>query len=256
MMKFIMLLVAVLSLQYNVVSASNKSCAVIPFSDITFYAKELKTNELYADLVLEKVINDNLFTVKETYVIEDEKVRLLMDGSYANAKKMQNAMSADNFDSIFDSGSFNNEATDIKYAVLGQTVSPEIIKEIGTLHQVDYLLHGTVCYLGVGSDNHDTTNGLINAAGGALKFFTGIDTGKVNISSKGVKVVCDLRLIDVATGKVVWYDKSEFMSKKKNVDVGGVTVGTKTYNSGMYFDSVNRVAQVNIDDLVKEYAMY
>lgn len=248
MIRLIILFVVTLFLQSNIVMAANKSCVVIPFSDTTFYAGELKTNDLYADLILEKIINNNLFIVKETRIIDDEKARLLVDGSYADVKKMQGALMNNNFDAIFDSDRFySKEASDIKSATLGQYVSPEIVKEIGILHGVDYLLHGTVTYVGVGSDNHNTTNDLINAAGGALKFFTGIGIGRVDISSKGVVVECDLRLIETDTGKVVWYNKNKFMSDKKNISVGDVKVGNKNYNSDMYFNAVDGAAKVNIE---------
>ena len=243
---------------------SNFSCVMMRFTDDTRFDRVESTGTL-SDLVLEKLLNSGKFNFKETKVIDQNMEKLLYDERVTDFRNARAAMNWGDYNQLFEGPGFNEKrAQSIASAQLGQIVSPEITKAIGTQHNADYLIQGTIINLGTGNwMNADMMKASMAAntalallgQSGAANFLgpLGALASSFNIKETGVGVQADLRLIKAATGEVVWQKQLTGKDIQKQYSVLGVVkVGSDKLNNEMYFKAMEAAAQAIADAIIED----
>ena len=230
------------------ISFANPTCVVLKFTDDTRF-KQVDTAGTLSDLVMEKLINSGKFNFKETKVIDSNLEQILYDENAANMNSLSSALANGNYSSLFEGAGFSEDmAQTIATAQLGQFVNPDIIQKIGQQHNADYIIQGTIVNLGRGAwadGNINSIMGAINVAsgvagmnlGGLLGPMGGF-LGGVNVEKAAFGVQCDLRIIKVDTGEVIWKKQVTGNNTKAKVSLGVLTIGNNKVNSEMYYKAV------------------
>ena len=191
-------------------ASENPSCIMLKFTDDTRFDRVDSAGTL-SDMVMKKELKTRLSEYEEL-LKKEQKVE------FENAKKV--AWGA-NANALFEGEGFAEErAETIDTARLGQIVSPNIIKSIGSQNGADYIIQGTIINLGTGNWlNEDLMKGVMYAnqamsvlsmagpsaamALGPLAPLASL-ASSISIQESGVGVQADLRIIKVETGEVIW----------------------------------------------------
>lgn len=138
------LLVCLLFFIFSTVHAATRSISMVflTFSDSTPYS-EMKTNEIIDDYLLEELLN-----LKNVRVMERRVIKEALDAERKlslSAKDVDEVVANNDFATVFAAADNNlNEKIRGDYVPVKQT------KLIGQKYHADYILHGTIEYLGKG----------------------------------------------------------------------------------------------------------
>ena len=259
--------VAVGTFSATAMAAGDFSCVMMKFTDDTRFDK-IDTTGTLSDLVLEKLLNSGKFNFKETKVIDADMERMLYEeraSEFANARA---AMQAGKFDVLFEGPGYSEtKAQNIATATLGQIISPKITAAIGTQHNAEYLIQGTVINIGTGNwlnmdamqaamYTQQAVSYLAGTAGGAGSLLgpVGALFAGFNTKETGVGVQADLRLIRADTGEVIWTKRvvGKDMQKQHNLMGGLIKVGSDKLNNEMYFKAVEKSADLIAQALIAD----
>lgn len=263
MKKMICALATVAALSLSGTASANPSCVLMKFTDDTRFDLIESTGTL-SDLLMEKLLNSGKFNFKETRVIPTDMENLLYDEKAALAQNVRSAVRSGSFNALFEGAGFNDKlAESIAAAQVGQIVSPEIVRSIGTQHGAEYLIQGTILNLGTGDWMNDKANKIVNAANMATSLTgsaglanmlgpLGPLASMVSIKETGVGVQADIKLIRADTGEVVW--KKEVIAKnmQKQIGLGFVKLGSDKLNDEMYYKAMDGAAQKLADALIAD----
>ena len=242
---------------------ANFSCVLMKFTDDTRFDRVESTGSL-SDLVLEKLLNSGKFNFKETKVIDQNMEKMLYDERLQEFQNARAAMGWGDYNKLFEGPGFNeNRAQSIASAQLGQVINPEITRAIGSQHNADYLIQGTILNLGTGDWMNTDIQTAVTAANtaasvlggpGAAGFLgpLGALASAVSVKETGIGVQADLRLIKAATGEVVWYKEITGKDIQKQYNVMGIKIGSDKLNNEMYFKAMEATSQLIADAIIAD----
>ena len=115
----------------------------------------------------------------------------------------------------------------------GDILDVELTSAIGQKYGADYLVYGTVNAVGRMSDSD----------GGQL---LGIS---YNLSESGLCAVLTLRIVEAATGKVVFMSKETASAKNQSLAAGVLKLGNDKLNTNMYYGAMEKT----VDKLLKKF---
>lgn len=252
------LLIMLIMLTVSTVEAA-PTFVLMKFTDDTRYDK-IESAASLSDLVMEKMIASGKFNLKETYPLDEHIETQLYDEKMRELSQLETAFATNNFNGLFEGGGFDeNKAQSIATAQVGQIISPEITQAIGAQHQADYLIQGTIINLGTGgwwnesfdrlSDDVNKASALngISADMGAIS-----DVMTVDVTKTGVGVQCDVRIIDAATGKIIWCKRVVGVHQQKSFDFLFMTIGNRKLNNNLYAKAMDKAADKIIEALVSD----
>lgn len=249
-------------------AAENPSCIMLKFTDDTRFDRVDSAGTL-SDMVMEKLLNSGKFNFKETKVVDSKIEELLYNEhkvEFENAKKV--AWGA-NANALFEGEGFAEErAETIDTARLGQIVSPNIIKSIGSQNGADYIIQGTIINLGTGNWlNEDLMKGVMYAnqamsvlsmagpsaamALGPLAPLASL-ASSISIQESGVGVQADLRIIKVETGEVIWQKRLLGKNMKKQIGVGFIKVGSTKLSNEVYYKAMEDASTKFADAIIAD----
>ena len=205
------------------------SCVLMKFTNKTRY-KALDSDSVFADLVLEKMIQSRRFHLSEMQPIGENVEKMLYDEKTRAAEDVKKAQTSGNLSAIFEGARFDKNAVQaIDNAQKGQIISPEITVEIGKKHKANYLIHGTVINIGT---RHKGKEGSHQSA--------------------LIDVTSDVRIIEAATGKVIWAKRVTGTESQDSVVIYGITFGTAKLNSNLYSRAMNDAAEKLVNAIIED----
>lgn len=243
---------------------NNPTCIFMKFTDDTRYDR-IESNATLSDLIMEKLLTSGKFNFKETKVINEDLEKRLYDEraeEFANARW---SMYYGNYSRLFEGPGFaEDKAQTISTAMVGQYVSPGIIKTIANMHNAEYLIQGTIVNLGTGNWWNNKIANIANYANTATSLMGmssvanflgpfGALAGAVNIKEGGIGVRADLRLIKASNGKVVWQKTVTGFNSSKEIDIGLIKIGSDKINSDMYYKAMENTAEMIANALVEDF---
>ncbi|MBR2215496.1 MAG: hypothetical protein IJ849_07035 [Selenomonadaceae bacterium] len=209
-------------------AADQPSCVVMKFSNDTRF-KKTDADAVLSDLVVEKMIASGKFQMKETRPLTAETEALLYDENARMKQGMREVMQGGSFTTLFEGPGFNSvEAYSIASAERGQLVSPAIVKKIGQDHQVDYLVQGTIDYIGTSKKSNED-----------------FSTGKMTVR-------CTLRLIQANTGKVIWIKSLDASDTNTSMKVSFFTIGSSKLDMNLYSKMLDKAAKKIVEKLITD----
>ncbi|MBQ7704963.1 MAG: hypothetical protein IJT73_06025 [Selenomonadaceae bacterium] len=262
MKKFFLLLLIIFFTSSTVNAAANPSCILMKFTDDTRFDL-VESAESLSDLVMEKLLASGKFRLMETRPIDENIEIQLYNEKLRDLKFLEDAVnnSEINLTPLFEGVGFDeNRAQSIATAQVGQIIDPEITKKIGSQHNAEYLIQGTIINLGTGawwSDDFEKISTALNAFSGLANtsvplgmvgdILSGIDVGKI-----GVGVQCDLRVIKAETGEVVWSKRVVGVHDQVNLSLAVVQIGSRKLNNNFYAKAMDKAAQKIVDALITD----
>lgn len=207
--------------------------------------------EVLSDLILEKLFASGKFRLKETEPLDISEERKLYERDAAEKDNAELAMQTGNLDVLFFGEGFSKDkARNIDNAVKGQTIQPEIIRNIGDRWGVDYLIQGSVEDIGFAAKRDNTLGNIAQVAGTFIPagyIFLGAGTEKIFLN-----VVISLRIIETGSGKVVWSRNIVGQSHVTSMKSFAVTIGNdelteKTFHKALD-EAAGNIVQTMVDD--------
>lgn len=227
------LLMCVIAFSFSVAYAAPRSISLVflTFSDTTPYS-EMKTNEVIDDFLLEELLNLPSVHVMERRVIKEaldaEKQLTLKDGD------VKEVVAANDYATVFAVAE-----NDLNSKKMGDSIPLKNTRIIGNKYHADYILHGTIDYLGKG------------------KNFMMVPLPHFFVSSVNpyLEARVTLRLIDAQTGRIIWSRKERGVSKDSLYNLKGFTFGTGEFSNQLFVEAMKKIskkfAESLADDLEK-----
>jgi len=261
MKKFFTMLVTLLLLQISSVQAANDAtCILMKFTDDTRFDK-IESAASLSDLVMEKMIVSGKFNLSETRPLDEDMEIKLYNENVRDLNYLTTAIETGDFNPLFEGEGFDErKAQSIATAQVGQIITPEITSAIGTQHNAEYLIQGTIINLGTGawwSEDYATLSGAINFATALMSSSIPIGgdfLGGVDISKMGIGVQCDIRIIKAQTGEVIWSKRVVGINEQVNVSFSLITFGNRKLNNNLYAKAMDKAAQKIVDAMVEDMA--
>lgn len=233
------------------------TCVLIKFVNDTRF-KNLDSDSVLSDLVVEKLLNSGKIRLMETKPIEKNTEKLLYDNQGQALKEIQLAMNQGDFNALFEGTSFNYaKAGSVADGKTGQIVNSVATSRIGKENNAQYLIQGTIMNMGRGSWLNMKVEGT-KAVIGLFGIFGGIAgqasqaANMFNEKETGVGVQTDLRVIKADTGEIVWHKIVTSVDASKKTYVGLVGVGDDTLSMNQYNKAMDKAAQEIVKALVKD----
>lgn len=203
-------------------AAASPIFVMLEYDDETIY-KDIDSDEIMSSIVLEKMVDKGFVFVEGQ--ASPEEAQLIGDTQDV----------PDELDMDF--GYFLQTGSDVAGVRLcnakeGDILDVELTKAIGQRYGADYLVYGTVNALGTMSDSD----------GGQL---FGIS---YNLSESGLYAMLTLRIVEAATGKVIFMSKESASAKNQALATGVLKLGQDKVNTNMYYGAMEKT----VDKLIKK----
>lgn len=252
----------------NVFAAENPTCVLMKFTDDTRFDRTESAATL-SDMVMEKLVSTGKFNFKETKYINEDIEKLLYDERAHEFRNARRAINWGDYDSLFEGPGFNeNKAQSIATARTGQVVSPSITKRIGYQHGAEYLIQGTIVNLGTGNWMNEDVAKAANYASQATQLFSSLGgassalgalgplaalAGAFGMTTTGIAVQADLRVIKASTGEVVWHKQVTGKDTQKQYSLFNVVkVGSTKLSNDMYYKAMDCTSSLITDALIAD----
>ncbi len=227
---FHMSIIVLSCLVYSSADAAPKPIKLVflTFSDVTPYS-EMKTNEIIDDYLLEELLNIPFIHVMERRVIKEaldaERKLVLTD------KDMKNIVETNDFATVF-----AEAENDLNSKRKGDYIPSKQTKIIGQKYQADYILHGTIEYLGKG------------------KNFMMVPLPHFFVSSQNpyLEAHVFIRMIEASTGEIVWTCREKGVSKDGIYKVKGFTFGTGEFSNQLFVEAMKKISKKVVTTLVND----
>lgn len=238
--------------------ANAPTCVLMKFTDDTRFDL-IESGATLADMVMLQLVKSKKFNLSETEVIPDDMEKMLYEeraAEFANAKM---AMANGDYNTLFDGPGFDEQyAQSIATARLGQIVDPKLTAAIGRQHGAEYLIQGSIINMGTGGwwdENFETSFTAVNYMSEAVAMLgatnvmgflgpLGSMTKVVGVTTTGIGVQAEVRVIKALTGEVVWQRKVTTISKQTALDLAGIKVGADKLSSNLYYKTMEKAAQM------------
>lgn len=224
----IICLMALLCVSYlpTSVNANEVSRLVfLTFNDNTEY-KQIKSNEIFSEYLLEKICVGKFFTVTEHFM--DETVLDVEKNLNSDSYSIKKAKENEDFEFLM---TVHDDSIHKKGA--GQFLSQELTRTIGEKYNVDYILHGSVEYLGA---DIEIDTSLVSIAG-------------IEKTKPYLVAVVIVRLIDALSGQVVWTCQAYGKAKDHLYSGRNLKLGNGKLNSQLFYEAIDDVSRKVIDML-------
>lgn len=234
------------------------SCVMLRFSDYTAYP-ELNSDEALSDLIVEKLLAKGTVDLKESYPLGEETEAMLYDERVRTRGAMEAAMEG-NFSLIFpETAEARAEAPCMDVAETGDRISPDVIRRIGEAHGAQYLIQGTLVYLGnsAWTENNIEYGKLALEGIGSLIGSDGLRSAAKHVPGseerrRGMTVAAKMRVIRADSGEVVWALPVTCTKTQTEVQVGDLSMGNSEANMDLYEKALNAAAEKIVDMLTQE----
>lgn len=245
--------------------AKTPVCVLMKFTDDTRFDL-IESGATLADMVMLRLVNSGKFNLRETEVIPDDMEKMLYEERAAEFVHAKAAMVNGDYDTLFEGPGFDEKyAQSMATARLGQIVDPKLTSAIGRQHGADYLIQASIINMGTGGwwdENFETSFTAINYVSEAMAMMgatnvmgflgpLGSMTKMVGVTTSGIGVQTEVRVIEAVTGEVVWQRKVTAISKQTAVELMGITVaGTDKLSSNLYYKAMEKAANMISDALI------
>lgn len=205
---------------------ANVSMVVLSFDDNTPY-KSWQTAEVMEELMLSDIMNFPEFdlmersTVKEAVIAEQS----------LNGTSGDNIVGSDDFDAIYD-----GVAGQACLQRIGDKVNPDKTKYLGEAHHAEYLLHGSIDYLGTGESS----------------FMSPLPAYDFSYKAPYLDAVVTIRLIKADTSEVIWLTQQRGASKESLWKYKGVAIGSDELNNQLFVEALEKISKKVMKQLAED----
>lgn len=203
-------------------AAASPVFVMLEYADETIY-KDIDSAEIMSSIVLEKMVDRGYVFVEGQS--SPEEAQLIGD-----TREVPDELDMD-FGYFLQTGS-NVAGVRLCNANEGDILDSELTNAIGQKYGADYLVYGTVNALGRMSD---CDSGLL----------FGIS---YSFSESGLYAALTLRIVEAATGKVIFKSKESASAKNQALGAGALKLGQDKVNTNMYYGAMEKT----VDKLIKK----
>lgn len=232
-------------------------CILLKFSNDTRY-KNVDSASVLSDLVIEKMLAAGRFNLRESKPIDEDIAAQLYDNRVREISNVQYDIDHGNFTPLFEGPAFQfDQVQSIATSDVGQIISPSITSRIGKEHGAQYLIQGTIINMGQGNWTDEETQqvaGIASRAIGAVVPFGGLFSASAQNFS--IAVQTDLRIIEAATGKVIWKKAVTGSHTESLTKVMGIKSGKGKIDSDLYAKAMEDAANKIVEAITKDLSLY
>ena len=139
-----------------------------------------------------------------------------------NGTSGDNIVGSDDFDAIYD-----GVAGQACLQRIGDKVNPDKTKYLGEVHHAEYLLHGSIDYLGTGESS----------------FMSPFPAYDFSYKAPYLDAVVTIRLIKADTGEVIWLTQQRGASKESLWKYKGVAIGSDELNNQLFVEALEKISK-------------
>lgn len=230
MKKIVLCLTFLLICHFSVFAADEiPNVAFLRFVDNTKYTN-IHTGAIVSELLLTDLIDNPYIKIIEHGVMNDA---IEAEGKLNNdALLADNAAENEDFAYLIEA----QQRKDISKTVRGDFLPIEDVQVLGNKYGADYILHGTIDYLGT---SETINSDLVSVIGLEKTTFSLI-------------VVATVRLIDTQTGEVIWAYRKQGASKDKKYDTSIISIGVKGFNATLFDEAIEKLSKCFAEQLQKD----
>lgn len=196
---------------------ADTSVVILSFDDNTPY-KSWHTAEVMEEFLLSDIMNfPKLYLVERSTVKEAIIAEQSLNGSNA-----ENIIDTDDFDAIYD-----GVAGQACLQRIGDKVNPDKTKYLGEAHHAEYLLHGSIDYLGTGESS----------------FMSSLPQYDFSYKAPSLDAVVTIRLIRAQTGEIIWLTQKRGVSKESLWKYHGVAIGSDELNNQLFVEALEKISK-------------
>ena len=138
---------------------------------------------------------------------------------------------SDDFDQIYD-----NVIGQASIQKVGDKINPEKCRYLGELHHADYLLHGSIDYLGTGESS----------------FMSPLPIYNFSYKAPSLEAVVTVRLIKANTGEVIWLTQKRGVSKESLWKYRGLSIGSDELNDQLFLEALEKISKKVIKQMQED----
>lgn len=212
-------IVQALLLSFSISSTcfAEASMVVLSFDDNTPY-KSWQTAE-----VMEEFLLSDIMDFPEIYLVERSTVKeAIIAEQSLNGSNADNIVDTDDFDAIYD-----GVAGQACLQRIGDKVNPDKTKYLGKAHHAEYLLHGSIDYLGTGESS----------------FMSPFPAYDFSYKAPYLDAVVTILLIKADTGEVIWLTQQRGASKESLWKYKGVAIGSDELNNQLFVEALEKISK-------------
>lgn len=210
---------------------NSASAVVITFADRTPYS-ELHTNKIIEPRLVEELTSLPELSLMEHFAIQE---------ALTVEKKLNTTI--DNVSAVVDNADFEKVFEAVNSNVTnkgtGAGILPAKTRMIGKKYHADYLIHGTIDYLGKNSKH----------------IMIPLKNSLFEMNNPYLEAVVTIRIIKAETGKVVWKKQEKGVSKESLIQFKGVTLGTGEFNNTMFREAMDKISIKIAKDLKEDLSL-
>ncbi len=207
------------------------SAVLITFADRTPYS-ELHTNKIIEPRLLEELSSIPELALMEHFAIQE---------ALTVEKKLNTSL--DDVSTVVESTDFQKAFETVNSNVTNKSVGAGILpaktRMIGNKYHADYLIHGTIDYLGKNSK----------------QIMLPLKNSLFEMKNPYLEALVTVRIIKAETGKVIWKKQEKGVSKESLIQYKGVTLGTGEFNNTMFAEAMDKISVRIARDLQEDIAL-
>ncbi len=207
------------------------TAVVISFADRTPYS-ELQTNRIIEPRLVEELTSLPDLVLMEHFAIQE---------ALSVERKLNSSI--DNVSTIVDNTDFQKAFETVNSNVTnkgtGARILPAKTRMIGKKYHADYLIHGTIDYLGKNSK----------------QIMLPLKNSLFEMKNPYLEALVTIRIIKAETGKVIWKKQEKGVSKESLIQFKGVTLGTGVFNNTMFREAMDKISIKIAKDLQEDLSL-
>lgn len=220
-MKISRLLLSIILCLYLSGSCYAKSTVVVlQFDDNTPY-KEWQTAEVMSEILLADLIDFPNVELMERKAIK-ETIAAEQSFNSSSAVDISSAIQEGNFDAFYD-----GVAGQASLQKVGDKLNADKTSYLGREHHADYLLHGSIDYLGTGESS----------------FMSPFPQYDFSYKAPSLDAVVTIRLIKAETGAIIWLTQKRGVSKESLWKYHGLAIGSDELNNQLFVEALEKISK-------------
>lgn len=226
MLKIIMLGLILLIYSSTTYAAQPFSVVLLKFNNNTPYT-EMKIEEIFQDLLLEQLTNLDNVILMERSAIDDSMENQVV------GEKMSISKAIDTSDFSYILSISENDITSKKQ---GENISATYAKAIGEKHHAEYLLHGTINYLGQSEK----------------RIILPLSELKFDSSTPKVEANVTVRIIRAYDGRIIWNRDFNSVSTERFFKFNELGYGSADFNNKMFIEVLEKISKKAVKELKED----
>lgn len=208
---------------------AKSTLVVLQFDDNTPY-KEWQTADVMSEILLADLIDFPNIDLMERNAVRETKAAEQSFNS-SSVADISTAIKAGNLNAFYD-----GVAGQASLQKVGDKLNAEKTSYLGKVHHANYLLHGSIDYLGTGESS----------------FMSPLPQYDFSYKAPSLDAVVTIRLIRAQTGEIIWLTQKRGASKESLWKYHGIAIGSDELNNQLFVEALEKISKKVIKQMTED----